>query len=82
MAPSKLRNTSYLHFSGVLLILLEDFLERQRVSYGGFSDTRRGWLDHYPRNARVSGSHRSGALYQGLTLVGPFWPNKDLGFSP
>ena len=29
-----------------------------------------------------SGSHRSDALYQGTTLVGPLRPNKYLGFSP
>ena len=28
------------------------------------------------------GSHRAGALYQGTTLVGPYSPNKDPGFSP
>jgi hypothetical protein len=31
-------------------------------------------------NAGFSGSHRSDALYQGTTLVGPLRPNKDLGF--
>jgi hypothetical protein len=29
-----------------------------------------------------SGSRRSDALYQGTTLVGPYGPNKDPGFSP
>jgi hypothetical protein len=29
-----------------------------------------------------SGSHRSDALYQGLTLVGPLRPNQDLDFEP
>jgi hypothetical protein len=29
-----------------------------------------------------SGSHNCDALYQGTALVGPFRPNKDLGFSP
>jgi hypothetical protein len=28
------------------------------------------------------GGHRSDALYQGLTLVGPLRPNQDLGFQP
>jgi hypothetical protein len=31
---------------------------------------------------KSSGSHRSDALYQGTTLVGPFRRNKYLGFSP
>jgi hypothetical protein len=29
-----------------------------------------------------SSGHNCNALYQGPTLVGPFRPNKDLGFSP
>jgi hypothetical protein len=29
--------------------------------------------------SKFSGSHRSDALYQGTTLVGPLRPNKDLG---
>jgi hypothetical protein len=29
-----------------------------------------------------SGGHRSHALYQGTTLVGPFQAHQDLGFKP
>jgi hypothetical protein len=34
------------------------------------------------RNVGVFWGHRSDALYQGLTLVGPLRPNRDLGFQP
>ena len=36
----------------------------------------------YPTSREFSGGHRSDALYQGTTLVGPLRPIKDLGFSP
>jgi hypothetical protein len=41
-----------------------------------------GRIDPNLRNTRVFWSHRSDALYQGTTLVGPLEANKDLGFSP
>ena len=40
----------------------------------------RGRIDPTLLNVRVFWSHRSDALYQGTTLVGPLEGNKDLGF--
>ncbi|MEA2541023.1 MAG: hypothetical protein QOH35_2389 [Acidobacteriaceae bacterium] len=47
------------------------FVENSFPGLGSQTRVSGRWIDPNLRNARVSGSHRSDALYQGTTLVGP-----------
>ena len=47
--------------------------------YAGVSTFQRVRIDPNLRNARVFWSHRSDALYQGTTSVGPMRFDKELG---
>jgi hypothetical protein len=72
------------HSSYSFLVLLEHILSKDSFWTGGSrADTLA--LVRTPQFRDLDDSrtsHRSHALYQGTTLVGPLKSKKDLGFSP